>query len=153
MELNLVWLLVGITAAATLNSVALTSDYLGIVLPLLSFALSIVILLIGTRTAGLGFFRAMALPIGLGNFFLLSPPLPGMAILPVILGIWFGMANRLLARPLSVLGLIGQTSPIAAAGLLFWRHLHIYPAWTLAGLFCYAILSNRSSGRRVLSCG
>ena len=151
MNLSLIWLLVGIVTAYTLNSLALTSDYLGVVLPQLSFALSMLILIIGTRAAGLGFFRAMVLPVALGVLFLLRQPLPGMGVMPLIFGCWFGLANRLLARPVTLLTFAGQVAVIVSADLLFWRHLGSGLLWGVAGIACYAALSHRRSGRRVLT--
>jgi len=153
MNLNLVWLLLGITTAATLSSLSLTSDYLGIVLPLLGVALSIVTLLIGSRTGGLGFFRGMVVPVGIGDFFLLDHPLSALTIMPLIFGIWFGLANRLLAQPLSLLAFTGQVAVVVSADLLFWRHLGTGPLWGIAGMAVYAALSHRPGGRRVILCG
>lgn len=150
MFLNCAWLLVGLTGSATLHSLALTSDHLGTVLPQLSFVLSVLILLIGSRAGGLDFLRDMVIPLELGVFYLMCQPLPGMAVLPLLVGFWFGLSNRLLDRPVTGLAFLGQSYLIVSAGLLFWRHLGLYPGWTLAGMLCYGFLSNRPSGRRVL---
>ena len=151
MQLNLVWLVLGLATAATINSLALTSDYLGVVLPQVSVDLAVLILLVGTRTAGPEFLRTMVFPIGLGLFYLLEQSLQGMAAMPLIFGIWFGLANRLLARPVSLPALLGQSAVILATGLLFWRHLGVYPIGTLAGLVGYAALSTRRTGPRVVA--
>ncbi len=153
MLLNLVWLLVGISAATAIHSQALTSDHLVVLLPQLSFALSVAILLVGIKAAGPVFFRDMVVPLELGVCHLLCQPLPGMAIMPLIFGIWFGLANRLLARPVSLPAFTGQVAVIVSAGLLFWRHLGTGPLWGVAGVAVYAALSHRGSSRRVLLCG
>lgn len=142
MNLNFAWLLMGLTTALAIQSLDLSSDSLQITLPFSTLALSIGILILGTRAGGLEFLRDMVVPVELGVFY--------TAALPLILGSWLGLANRLLARPVSLFGFIGQSAIILSAGLLFWRHSGIYPIWTAAGLACYSALSTRPGGRRVL---
>lgn len=149
--LQQIWFWLGIGTGYAYLTLDRSSDHLGQMLPIYVALLSVMVLLIGSKFSGLDFLRDMVVPVELGILWVANQPLPGMASTSLVLALWLGLANRWIAKPVTVASLIGQSVVILSPWLLLWQHCGASPAWVLVGLAGYAVLSNRPSGRRVFA--
>ncbi len=149
--LQQIWFGLGIGTGYAYLTLDRSSDHLGQMLPTYVALLSVMVLLIGSKFSGLDFLRDMVIPVELGVLWVANQPLPGMASTSLVLGLWLGLANRWIAKPVTVASLIGQSVMILSPWLLLWQHCGASPKWVLVGLAGYVVLSNRPSGRRVFA--
>lgn len=149
--LQQIWFWLGIGTGYAYLILDRSSDHLGKMLPSYVALLSVVVLLIGSKFSGLDFLRDLLVPAELGILWVANQPLPGVASTSLVLGLWLGLANRWIAKPVTVASLIGQSAMLLSPWLLLWQHCGASPMWVLVGLAGYAILSHRPSGRRVFA--